>query len=142
VVDREGIRIGGEPQLNPPVRNALTEIARDATASQRDEIERALSENADAVETLATRVLNDPEINNPIACFLSKLRNGAHRERRARTDGNNERKNLEIPWDPSLVEANAEQARALIQRLTGKPTLPDTQPADEDDDIPGYGDTP
>lgn len=122
-----------------PCSTGLEALTRDATSAQRDEIDRARSENASGVETLALRVLNDPEIHNPIACFLSKLRNGAHRTRQTRTDGIDERTKIAIPWDPQLAEENAERARALIQRLTGKPTLIDTYTS-EDDDIPGYGD--
>jgi hypothetical protein len=147
VVDREGIRRGREPQLNPPVRKSVTEtLVRDATISQRSEIDRAISENAAGVEQLATRILNDPEIQNPIACFLSKLRNGAHLTQRARTDGRSITSTEDWQrWDPALAEASAQHAQELLAKLGHPPASVVARAKalmSDDDDIPGYGDTP
>jgi hypothetical protein len=123
--------------MKPPVRpnRAVTEtlgaIANDASASQLDEIERAITENKKGVQRLAAQA-SDPRIERPIPFLLSKIRNGAHHTCDARTDGLNERRTIHIPWDPALAEENAARARDLIARLTGQAPL-------DDDDIPGYG---
>lgn len=132
----------GRPYKNE-AHTGVAALTRDATIQQRNEIERAHTENPTGVEQLARRILNDPEIHNPIACFLSKLRNGAHLAGRARTDGMTSSTNHLREWDAALGAENARAAQAMLRRL-GKPPASVVERAKQllpdDDDIPGYGD--